>query len=402
MRVVYSAAIDGHGGTHYVTQGHRAWRNTRYMTAAHNENLPFAIYSPRIRAEAAACTPPFSPPDIDWRDGLVVRAVNWLGDTCMTLPAVGQLRERIPADVKLTVVAPRSLTPLWSAVPGIDDIIALDDRRARGQAARQIRETGAGVALVLPNSFGSALDVAFKGIPSRVGRAGRGRRMLLTHCLPPWSPADREAQFHQVSGYFDLAAALAPIPRRPDPPPLRLPNWEETATALGVIPDNGQRWLLLAPGAAYGPAKQWPIDYFAEVAAQWRKKSGGIITVGTQRENILGEVIREAVPDSLNLCGKTSLPELMAVLRAADICLTNDSGTMHLAAALDRPGVALFGSTNAAATGPVGGRWIVLQNPLPCAPCFARTCHLPREKQYTCLRRISPAAALAALDFLLA
>ncbi|OPZ25584.1 MAG: ADP-heptose--LPS heptosyltransferase 2 [Lentisphaerae bacterium ADurb.BinA184] len=274
-------------------------------------------------------------------------------------------------------------------------VIPLAGRHATGDVARRIRDLGAGVAVVFPNSLGSALDVTFKGIPVRVGRCGRGRSLLLSRTTAAWRRSERRARYHQATHYLDVAALLGPVRRTTDMPRFTLPGREAALERLGIAPAAAP-WLALAPGAAYGPAKQWPVGNFRKLAESWAGAGRRVVIVGGPGDAAAGARIAEGLPHALSLCGKTTLAELMAVLSAARACVANDSGAMHLAAALGTPGVALFGSTNPEATGPLGARWIVLAEPTDCAPCFAHTCRR-REQDYRCLTRISPERALAAL-----
>jgi len=199
--------------------------------------------------------------------------------------------------------------------------------------------------------------------------------------------------------YLELAAAFGPVDWSTACPSLAVPDAEALAGKAGVEASAGP-WLVLAPGAAYGPAKQWPAEHFAAVARWWRGRGGRVVVVGTSKEREAGEAIRAAIPEALNLAGQTSLHELMAVLALCDLAVTNDSGAMHLGAALGCRGVAVFGSTDAVATGPIGGRWVLLADPPACAPCLRRTCDRT-DRPYECLLRIEPAAVIEAVEGLL-
>jgi heptosyltransferase-2 len=332
-------------------------------------------------------------------NAVVVRATNWLGDNLMSMPAIYRLRQALPGNCKLHVVCKKSLAPLWKTAGWIDSLVPFDGKRLRGADKEKIRVLHADAALILPNSFGAALDMFNCSIPVRVGRAGRGRSLFLTHRLPRWRSEWKSAEFHQVTHYFDLAQTLVPVQRTlPDQPLLKIPNTEALTEKLGIDSDI-ENTLAIAPGAAYGPAKQWPVESFAKTVDNWVENGGHAIVIGTEKERELGEKIRDHTPEYVhNLCGKTSLPELMAVLKSCSACVCNDSGVMHLAAALGTPGVAVFGSTNPAATGPLGARWIVMANSTNCDPCFQRTCAKNANNAYTCLRCTTPDAVSEALQ----
>ena len=338
------------------------------------------------------------PARLPWRNGLLIRATNWLGDALMSLPAVYRLSRFVPEPCGVFVLCPAFMQPLWEAVPWVSEVIPMAGARCGGSERASLHRLRPGVAVILPNSFGSAWDVFRRGIPVRLGRAGRGRGPLLTHRLPEWPRHKGSSECHQLSRYLELAAVFGAVEWSTTCPPLQVPDAVVLAAQAGVQTDAGP-WLALAPGAAYGPAKQWPVERFTAVADWWQQRGGRVVVVGTAKERAAGETVRKALPGVLNLAGQTGLRELMAVLKVAALAVTNDSGAMHLGAALGCRGVAVFGSTDAVATGPIGGRWIVLAEPTDCAPCLNRSCALA-EQPYACLRRIEPAAVTHALEAL--
>lgn len=358
----------------------------------------FAIYEPRLEPHVTGASLRLDPACIEWANGLLIRSTNWLGDALMTLPAAYKLARLAPEPCGVFVLSPPGLVPMWEAADWVSHVIPLDGKRAGEAVSKRIWLLRPGVAAVFPNSFGAAADVWRQGIPLRLGRRGRWRGGLLTHRLPAWPRGHGDGKWHQLSYYLEFPAVFGDDSLDIACPPLRVPDAAERAAALGLEP--GVSWLVMAPGAAYGPAKQWPARHFAEVAAWWTAERGRVAIVGTDRERAAGEVITERVPGSLNLAGKSGMADLMAILASAAAVLANDSGAMHLAAALGRPGVAVFGSTDPVATGPIGGKWILLRDPPDCAPCFQRTC--PRKDYpYECLERISPQLAIQALRQLL-
>lgn len=339
------------------------------------------------------------PSTLPWRNGLLVRATNWLGDALMTLPAVYRLSRYVPDPCGVFVLCPAALEPLWKAAPWVSQVVPMAGRRCGPAERSAIRRLRPGVAAVLPNSFGSAWDVWRCGVPVRVGRAGRGRGWLLNRRLAEWPRRKARGDCHQLTHYLELAAAFGPIDWSTDCPPLRVTDAAAVAAAHGVRSDVGS-WLAVAPGAAYGPAKQWPVERFAQVARWWQDRGGRVVVVGTGKERAAGEAIATALAGVVDLTGRTDLRQLMAVLSVAGLVVANDSGAMHLGAALGCRGVAIFGSTDPIATGPIGGRWILLaSHPADCAPCLQRTC--PRaDHPYECLRRIEPATVINALEHL--
>ena len=357
------------------------------------ERMP-DLYRPEIGA------PPATGPLLDWGrlelgGGLLVRATNWLGDTLMSLPGVWQLRQGLPAGVPLLVLCPAKLAELWRAVPWVQTVVPFAGRRLGGEALARLRELRAGAAVILPNSFGSAWDL-WRRVPVRIGRAGRGRAALLQYRLPPWPRAHGPARLHEARYYLELAAACGPARWELGYPPPQVNLRPGEFEGLAELLARPGRLLVLAPGAAYGPAKQWPAASFRAVAQWWAGQHGAVAAIGTSGEAATAAAAVAGVPGAVNLAGRTGLRQLMHLLGHAGMVLANDSGAMHLAAGLGTPGVAVFGSTDPVATGPLGGRWVVLRQELACSPCKQRTCPR-RELLYECLRAITPQQAMAAI-----
>jgi len=328
-----------------------------------------------------------------WYNGLLLRSTNWLGDLLMTLPAAYQLRRQIPEGCGLFVLVSKPLAALWRACPWVDVVIPMAEKRISGPEIRLLQRLCPGVAVTMPNSFGSAWDVWRCRTPIRIGRAGRLRSLLLTHTLPSWPRQHGRAEMHQLSYYLELASALGEVELTAQCPPLQVSA--EAAGSAGIR--RGESWLALAPGAAFGPAKQWPAANFAILAQQWHQRGGRVVLLGAGKEIGAAQEISRSCPAALNLAGQTSLEGLMSILANVDLLVANDSGAMHLAAALGTPGVAVFGSTDPVATGPLGAPWRVLVASAACSPCFQRECPLAGAQQYACLREIRPEAVLAEL-----
>ena len=343
---------------------------------------------------------------------LLVRGVNWLGDSVMTTPALQRLRERFPR-ARVTLLTQEKLADLWRGHPSLDGIETIKPQEGPWSIGRRLRSAGCDLALVLPNSPRSALEVWTAGIPSRIGYAGSWRQWLLTRSVPRLPEQQglrrkgtREIKqridprrtrnlpntvgpyLHQMHDYLRLAGALGANPL-PLPPKLEIPSREqETAVhwvreLLGSEATNsrGERpWLGVNPSAAYGPAKCWPRERFAAVIRIVGERFPDTVWLvfGSSADREVGEQLAGAGAKAvLNLAGRTSLRQLMALLRACRVLLTNDSGPMHVAAALGTPVVAPFGSTSIELTGPgVPGdaRHHLFQARVACAPCFRRTC----------------------------
>jgi len=360
---------------------------------------------------------------------LLVRGVNWLGDAVMTTPALQRLRARFPA-ARLAILTPAKLAPLWQGHPDLDEVVEMPPGGTLWATARLVRGGRYDLALVLPNSPRAALECWLGGVPRRVGRAAGWRDWLLTRAVPdrpgrapmrkldarevrrriaaaPAAPvSDPPPAAHQSHDYLHLVAALGADPG-PLPPRLAVKE-AEVAEALAAFlpPGSGEApglLLGLNPGAEYGPAKRWPAEHFIAAAREVTDRVGPCrwLVFGAAADRALAERIALGVgPAAVNLAGRTSLRELMALLRACRVVLTNDTGPMHLAAALGTPVVALFGSTSPVLTGPgLPGdpRHRLLRGEAACAPCFQRECPV----DFRCLAGLAPArAALAVLELL--
>ncbi|MDD3694635.1 MAG: lipopolysaccharide heptosyltransferase II [Lentisphaeria bacterium] len=340
-------------------------------------------YKPELR-QLQPPAPRINAPN--WRDGLLLRSTNWLGDLLMTLPAAYQLKRSIPEACGLFVLTPAALADIWLACPWVDVVIPMQGKRISKTEIQRARSLNPGMALVLPNSFGAALDIYRCAVPLRIGRRGRGRSLLLNHRLPEWKRGENTGKFHQLSYYLHLVSSLGDVRLETNCPPLRQ---NPELAAQYCINKNG-RWLALAPGAAYGPAKQWPPQYYSEIARRWQEQGGKLVLLGTKKELAAGAEIAAACPKTLNLIGKTDMATLMSILANVQAIVANDSGVMHLGAALGARGIAIFGSTDPIATGPIGGKWKLEVSQAQCRPCFKRFCPLPEAQKYHCLHQITP------------
>ena len=320
-----------------------------------------------------------------WQNGLLLRSTNWLGDLLMTLPAAYKISRLVPEPCGFFVLTPAALAPVWQACPWVNAVVPMQEKRVSVAEIRLVRRLSPGVAVVMPNSFGSALDVFRTKTPLRIGRSGRCRGLLLNHTIAGWPRGENIGKCHQLSYYLELASTLGEISFDWQCPPLEVSP--EAASHYCIRKQD--KWLALAPGAAFGPAKQWPTKHFQRVAQLWQEQGGKIVLVGTKQEREAASEIALACPKALNLAGKSGLAELMSILANVDLVLANDSGAMHLAAALGTPGVGIFGSTDPVATGPIGAPWQLVISKAECRPCFQRRCPLAAPLKYHCLNEIS-------------
>lgn len=267
-------------------------------------------------------------------------------------------------------------------------LIPFDDRRiSAGAFGASLRPRRPDRFYVLPPSFSAAWMAWRSGAPERVGYRGQLRGAFLAPALAH-RRAPRSA--HLLQEYLDLVDPA--LDAAAHPPSLDLPAAWADGQLGGTCRRLPERFLAVAPGAIYGPAKAWPAANYRETARALRDRTGlPVVILGTREEHALGEEVRAGGEGVLNWCGETGLPGLVAVLSRADLLVSNDSGAMHVMAALGRPQVAIFGSTAPAWTGPLNPRAAVVTRHEPCAPCFRRRC---RYGHYRCLRGIEPAAVV--------
>ena len=318
----------------------------------------------------------------------------------MSLPASYKLRTLLPGELPLAVVSQDKLKALWHHVPWIDDVIGFHGKRFDQSCQAQLSRFCPGATIIFPNSFGAAWDLHQLGLPNLIGRSGQRRSLLIHHLLPRWKRKPGKDKHHEARKYLEFATACGYNGWDCRFPPLKGPCVDPEQDAIEAIVDDRSDILIIAPGAAYGPSKRWPVQYFNQVAQWWSEEGGTVIPVGTSKEAKIAEASIVNCRGASSLAGQTTLPQLMYVLRRAKCVLTNDSGVMHLAAALNCNGIALFGSTEPIATGPIGGRWIVLKQELPCSPCLQRTCYR-KDLPYECLRRITPELVIEQISMML-
>ena len=322
---------------------------------------------------------------------LLVRAPNWLGDAVLSLPAVRDLRRSFP-ESRLEVLARPWVAPLYGAVPEVDAV-----RDSRGVADDAAAVRGAfDAAVLLPNSFASALAVWRAAIPERWGYATDLRAPLLTR--RPRVPASVRGR-SQVYYYRAMLAGVGLDVSAAADASLRCPEewWARGAARLG---DDGAAWIGLNPGAFFGPAKRWVPERYAAAGDLLARHTGARVAIlGGAEERVLGEAIAAGMrAPARMLCGETTLPELVGVLSRLRLLVTNDSGPMHVAAALGVPVVAVFGPTDWRETAPVGARHRLVREPVHCSPCLLRECPI----DHRCMRRITvDRVADAALDMLM-
>lgn len=309
---------------------------------------------------------------------VLVVAPNWIGDALMAQPLLARLHEKIP-DLQLDVLAPEWVAPLVRRMPEVDDVIAVPFRhgglqlRSRWRLGRSLRSRAYRQAIVLPNTWKSALVPFFADIPVRSGYVGESRYGLLNLL---YKDGGAPMPLH----YARLSEPPGRQPKEPLPSPrLRVaPHEIESARRRFGLP---ARYVALCPGAEYGPAKRWP--YFPPLSERLAQPA---VILGSANDAEAAQGIR-----GTNLVGKTSLDEAISILAGAAFVVSNDSGLMHVAAALGRPQLALFGSSSPLHTPPLSPAARVLWLQLECSPCFQRVCPLGH---FRCMREMTVETAL--------
>jgi heptosyltransferase-2 len=336
---------------------------------------------------------------------LLIVAPNWLGDAVMALPAIADVR-RHATSTHIVVAARAPVADVFAMAPAVDETVTLQwngrwkHREVLAGDVRAIEEAGVDVALLLPNSFAAAWMVSRARVAERWGYRTDWRGRLLSRAV-----GVPRRRVHQAAYYQHLTRELG-FAAGPLEPELAVPD-EAIATARQHLVDRGwdavRPLMALAPGAAYGTAKRWIPQHVARLIANLvRQKGATCVLVGSRGDRPTTEQIQQALdPEArhhvIDMTGETTIVDLAAVFRVSAACVSNDSGAMHLAAAVGTPLVAIFGPTREHETAPLtraGGRADVLTNPVWCRPCMLRECPI----DHRCMKGIDPVRVLAAVS----
>jgi heptosyltransferase-2 len=317
---------------------------------------------------------------------VVVRGANWVGDAVMTVPALRELRRLLPR-AHVTLATRPWAEGIFAGTDFIDDILITGETRGSTRAvlleAREWRTRRFDLAILFPNAFAASLVAALARVPTRLGYATQGRGPLLTHriSVPEW-----RGQRHEVFYYLNIVAELERLlygttTVEDCEPRLELPvSASRVLKARSLLREQGARLerplVALCPGSTNSRAKRWPAERFAALADMLTERIGaGIVLVGAGEElDISEEVARRMRVRPAVLTGRTDLSRTAAVLSAADLLITNDTGPAHIAAAVGCPVVVIFGPTNPATTRPFSTLAEVVRRPPDCAPCMLRDC----------------------------
>ncbi len=328
----------------------------------------------------------------DWKGGLIARTPNWLGDAVMAVPALYQLKKTIPAECPFIVVTPKGISDIFKALPFVDEVIETDNRSflKSKKDIVNMKQKHAGVGVLFNNSFKNALLMKLAGIRKIYGASARGRKILLSKAVN--FPRIRPGQFHdfhQAGLYLALAYSLGAEEWQGDFPEFKVAKKIHDMKYEVVALSGREKLLLVAPGAAYGEAKRWPSENYRELCNFWVENGGTVGIAGAGKEADIARIVSKGFPEDkvFDLAGKTDVSELIYILQKASLCISNDSGIMHLASAVGTPGIAIFGSTDPYLTGPLSKKWKVFHEKQCCAPCFKREC---AKGSYSCLRAVRP------------
>jgi heptosyltransferase II len=322
---------------------------------------------------------------------VLVRAANWIGDAVMTLPALQSIRQAFPKK-HIAILTKPWVADLFFQSPLVDQVILYESPgrhegiRGKWQLARELKKEGFDIAILFQNAFEAALISYLAGIPRRGGYNTDARGVLLTHAVR----VDGEVRKgHQVDYYREMVKGLG-LESLPAIPFLEAsPGHKEEAgrilDSFGLAEE--ERIMGLGPGATFGPAKQWFPERFAALADRFSRDGDVRILVFGSRADMptASLLVRKAQSPMIDLTGQTSLRQVIGLIARCRLFVSNDSGLMHVAAALGVPVLAIFGSTDAVRTGPLGKKCRVVKSPLPCSPCLKPRCPQNRE----CMEGIS-------------
>ena len=325
---------------------------------------------------------------------VVVRGTNWVGDSVMSVPALRALRRVLP-EAKITLVLRPGVRGLFADADFVDELLVYD-RRSVFSPFGQVREwkkRNFDLALLFQNAFEAALIPFLAGIPLRLGYATESRQAMLSHplALPDW-----RSSRHEVFYYLYLVTALEQLLYKTsniceiDPDASLVLSESRRQEAKQLLQANGvnteRSIVAMCPGSINSRAKRWPTDSFATLADRLLDEGRQVVLVGSKaEEEVTREVTNKMRQKPVVLTGKTTIDQLTSILGLVDLLVTNDTGPAHIAAALGRPTIVIFGPTNPLTTRPFSGQAEILRHPPDCAPCMLRDCPI----DHRCMTAIS-------------
>jgi heptosyltransferase-2 len=337
---------------------------------------------------------------------VLVRATNWLGDAVISIPALREIRRAHPG-AEIVILARQWVADLYAREDFCDRILVYENKGrhegvlGRLRLARILKREGFDKAILLQNAFDAAILAFLARIPIRIGYSRDARGVLLTESIPV--PAPGAIPDHQRFYYLELLRRAGIIDELPECADIRLGGVEKAAIAGRQGWSNRKLpagpWIGVSPGAAYGTAKRWLPERFAAAATELAQQlKASVVVFGSPAEAELAESIAaQSGPNAYSLAGKTSLSEFIELASTCSVYLTNDSGPMHVAAALGLPTVAIFGATDHVATGPSAAWAKVLRHKVECSPCMLRECPI----DHRCMTAVSVEEVVGAAQELL-
>lgn len=342
--------------------------------------------------------------------GILIIAPNWIGDAVMTQPLLAALKTQYPAS-KIDVLASNWVAPIYRACTEVNDVIEANFQHKqlqwglRKQLAKDLRAKNYQTCFVLPNSLKSALIPWLANIPFRIGYRGELRFGLINIALDNPSKVNRPPMVEHYLALSQLLSDGQALATESLTPKLNVASTASQSInkKLSDADIDPNSVFVFCPGAEYGPTKRWPTNHFAALAKNLihTHSNANIILLGSKNDHRLAEEILQQSQSQTNIhnwCGNSSLDEAIALIGAAKAVISNDSGLMHIAAALKTPQVAIFGSSDPAHTPPLSRNAKVIWLNLPCSPCHKKECPLGHLK---CLKDILPQQVFATLNTLL-
>lgn len=326
---------------------------------------------------------------------IVVRGTNWVGDAVMTVPALRELRRIFP-DAHISLATRSWAQGIFEDATFVDEllIVAAKGLGSVVQQVRSWRQRDFDLAVLFPNALESALVASLSRVPTRIGYSSEGRQRLLTHplAMPEWRSSK-----HEVFYYLNIVEHVERVTRGTSTIASREPNASievsdarrsralEVLHASGVRP--GKTVIALCPGSINSRAKRWPADRYAQLGDRFAQDADiDVVLIGSEAEvEVANEVRAQMRSQPIMLAGKTDLAQLVAILSAVDLLVTNDTGPAHIAAALGRPTLVVFGPTNPLTTRPFAEAGQIIRQPPDCAPCMLRDCPI----DHRCMTAIS-------------
>jgi heptosyltransferase-2 len=324
----------------------------------------------------------------DGIDKILIRGTNWIGDAILTLPAVAAIRATYP-QAHIAVLVKPWVADVYGFFSAVDEVIIYENKfdtpTGVFRLARMLKGKKFEAAILLQNAIEAAIIVLAAGIPLRAGYDSDARGLLLTHRV---HRTEEIRKVHQIDYYLEMVKALGCVSVDRE---MHLETKINPLDAQDIlrkfIPEINKLIIGIAPGATYGPAKRWFPDRFAAVVDKLDEhfSSQGIILGGKSDWEVAQEVQKLARTKLINLAGKTTLREAIYLISQCRLFISNDSGLMHIAGALNIPTIALFGSTNPATTAPAGNKSTIVRREVSCSPCLKETC----PTDFRCMRLIS-------------